>query len=109
MNSTSNQDHIFNRFYFGSLKSLKGENCTLKKKTKLKPDTEMDTDEEDEEQLDDELVDELQKEVKDFFEKQYSADRMKLVVQVKMGDNVNDVKKWITEAFSTIPNKNLGP
>ena len=34
---------------------------------------------------------------------------MKLVVQVRTEDKLKAVKKWVTDAFSIIPNKKLGP
>ena len=52
--------------------------------------------------------DKLCKDVLDFYKTQYSADRMKLVVQVKTKDNMSEVKKWVTESFSKIENQNLG-
>ena len=46
--------------------------------------------------------------LKVFYDEFYSADRIKLVVQVKTEDNMKEVKKWVTESFNLIPNKNLG-
>lgn len=43
-----------------------------------------------------------------FFLEQYSADRMKLVVQMKTEDNMAAVGKMVTEIYSKIPSKGLG-
>ena len=43
-----------------------------------------------------------------FYDEHYSADRIKLVVQVKSEDNMKEVKQWVKESFSAIPNKNIG-
>ena len=48
-------------------------------------------------------------EVREFYDKQYSADRMAVVIQVQTEDNLEEVRKWVTDAFSLIPNKELGP
>ena len=57
------KDHCFNRFMWGSKKSLREVN----------PDT---------------LLDDLRM----FYEAQYSADRMKLVIQVKTKDNLKELR-----------------
>lgn len=79
MSNTADQSHVFNRFVWGNLKSLHGAN----------PDT---------------LWDDL----KNFYDTYYSAERIRLVVQVKTEDNLEELTKWIQESFSVIPNKSLG-
>ena len=79
MNNTFHDDHLFNRFMWGNLQSLKGEN----------PDT---------------LWDDLKK----FYDEHYSADRMKVCIQVKSHDNLQELRGWVEETLSIIPNKNLG-
>ena len=80
MNDCKKKDHIFCTFPFGNKKSLNaiGDN------------------------------DKLCEDVRNFYDNQYSADRMKLVLQVKTKDNMAEVRKWVTEYFSRIKNKNLG-
>ena len=34
---------------------------------------------------------------------------MAIVIQVKTEDHLENVRKWVTDAFNLIPNKNLGP
>ena len=80
MNDCKKKDHIFRTFPFGNLKSLNA----IGDKDKLCED------------------------MRNFYDNQYSADRMKLVIQVKTKDNMAEVRKWITEYFSRIKNKNLG-
>ena len=79
MQTTYKKDHLFNRFMWGNLKSLKGQN---------------------EETLWDDL--------RTFFETQYSADRMRLVIQVKTRDNMRELWNWVVNSFSIIENKSLG-
>ena len=50
------------------------------------------------------LLDDLAK----FYKEQYSADRLKLVIQTKTNDNLKELRKWVETSFGTIPNKNLG-
>ena len=80
MNECKNKDHIFKTFPFGNMKSLNAIGDYEK----------------------------LREDVYSFHKAHYSADRMKLVVQVKTKDQMSAVKKWVTESFSRIPNKNLG-
>ena len=68
-----------NRFTWGNLKSLK----THKPK-------------------------DLLKDLRKFFDEMYSADRMKLVIQVKTEDRMVELKKKVVEIFSVIKNKKLG-
>ena len=80
MNECANDDHIFKTFPFGNMKSLNAVGD----------------------------YDKLSQDVLSFYKSYYSADRMKLVVHVKTNDNMESVKKWVTESFSKIENKNLG-
>ena len=80
MSQCKSKDHIFNTFPFGNLKSLNAIGD----------------------------YDKLHKDVFNFYKAQYSADRMKLVVQVKTKDNMAAVRKWVTKSFSRIENRNLG-
>ena len=73
MSTSKDKDHIFNRFMWGNKKSL------------LKDGR-------------DKLWDDL----KQFFQKQYSPDRMKLVIQVKTNDDMVELKKWVIESFRII-------
>lgn len=68
-----------NRFTWGNIKSLKGH----------KPE-------------------ELLKDLRAFFEEQYSADRMKLVVQMKTEDDMEEVKRSVVEIYNQIPNRGYG-
>ena len=68
-----------NCFAWGNLKSLKGDN---------------------EETLWDDL--------KTFYENQYSADRLKVVIQVKTDDDLAELRQWVTESFGIIEDKNYG-
>lgn len=68
-----------NRFTWGNLKSLK----THKPK-------------------------ELLKDLRKFFDEMYSADRMKLVIQVKTEDGMRELKQKVVEMFSGVKNKRLG-
>lgn len=77
--NTSNKSHPLNRFTWGNLKSLKGH----------KPES-------------------LLKDLREFFNEQYSADRMKLVIQMKTEDKMKELKSKVIEIFSQIPNKRLG-
>ena len=52
--------------------------------------------------------DSLWEDLNSFFEEQYSADRMKLVIQVKTKDNLADLRSWVEQSFSIIENKNYG-
>ena len=79
MSNTADKGHVFNRFPWGNLKSLKGSN----------PDSLMD-------------------DVKKFYDTYYSAERIRLVVQVKTQDNLEELTQWVTESFSIIENKGLG-
>ena len=78
---TSDENHIYNRFQWGSKKSL------LPRKKEL---------------------DQLLKDLRNFFDSFYSPDRMKLVVSVKSKDNLKEVKQWVTDSFSIIKKKKLG-
>ena len=80
MSQCKSKDHIFNTFPFGNMKSLNAIGD----------------------------YDKLHKDVFNFYKTQYSADRMKLVVQVKTKDNMVAVRKWVTNSFSRIENRNLG-
>ena len=80
MHECAKKDHIFNSFPFGNLKSLNAVGD----------------------------YDKLRESVYNHFKTQYSADRMKLVVQVKTKDHMAEVKRWVTESFSKVENKNLG-
>ena len=51
---------------------------------------------------------ELWNDLKAFHERHYSADRMRLVIQVKTADNLCELRQWVEASFSAIPNKNLG-
>ncbi|CDW88765.1 a-pheromone processing metallopeptidase ste23 [Stylonychia lemnae] len=77
--NTSDKHHIYNRFTWGNIKSL----------TEKSPDT---------------LIDDVRK----FFNDHYSSDRMKLVIQVKTDDCMNELREKVQEIFSQIDNKNLG-
>ena len=79
MQKTSQPDHIFNRFIFGNIESLHGEN---------------------KETLNDDL--------RNFYESQYSSDRCSLVIQVKTKDDCKELRGWIEETFGTVENKNYG-
>ena len=70
---------MLNCFAWGNLKSLMGEN----KET---------------------LWDDL----KAFYESTYSADRLKVVIQVKTEDDMAELRQWVTESYSVIENKNYG-
>ena len=70
---------MFNRFAWGNHKSIKGQ---------------------DEETLWDDL--------RSFYENNYSADRITVVIQVKTNDDMQEVRKWVTKSFGSIENKNLG-
>jgi len=52
----------------------------------------------------------LWNDLKDFFEQEYSADRMYLVVQAILpaGKDLQEIQQWVTESFSIIPNKEYG-
>ena len=78
-NETADKKHIFNRFAWGNLQSLKGQNA-----------------------------ENLLSDLKEFYDATYSADRTKLVIQVKSSDNLQEVRSWVEESFSIIPNKKLG-
>ena len=78
MSETTHKDHVFNRFVWGNKKSLNGH------------------------------TEELWTDLKHFFDNQYSADRMKLVIAVKSNDDLKELKAWVEESFSIIENKNLG-
>ena len=80
MSECSKKDHIFKTFPFGNQKSLNAIGD----------------------------YDKLSEDVLKFYKTQYSADRMKLVVQVKSKDNMTEVRKWVTESFKRIENKKLG-
>ena len=43
-----------------------------------------------------------------FYKDQYSADRIKVVIQTKTSDNMTELRKWAETSFSKIENKNLG-
>ena len=53
--------------------------------------------------------DTLWEDLKSFHNDQFSSDRMSVVVQAKLpqGSDLNELKKWVTESFGIIPNKNL--
>ena len=76
---TFHKDHIFNRFLWGNLVSLRGE---------------------DEATLWDDL--------KAFYEEHYSAERVALVVQVKTRDHCKELSEWIKESFKVVPNRQKG-
>ena len=76
---TANRNHVFNKFCWGNLESLKREN---------------------EETLWDDL--------KGFYDQHYSAERISLVVQVKTKDNCKELRSWIEESFGILENKNNG-
>ena len=78
--NTADKRHYLNCFAWGNLKSLKGDN---------------------EETLWDDL--------KNFYESQYSADRLKVVIQVKTDDDLAELRQWVTESFGIIEDKNYGP
>ena len=80
MNECSSKDHLFNLFCWGNLKSLVGDGDY------------------------DKLWDDLKK----FYNEQYSADRMRLAVQVKTKDGLAEVRSWVEEYFGAIGNKGLG-
>ena len=77
--NTSSKNHLLNRFTWGNIKSLKSH----------KPE-------------------ELLKDLRAFFEEQYSADRMKLVVQMKTEDDMAEVKKNVIEIYSQMLNRGFG-
>ena len=52
--------------------------------------------------------DELWKDLRKFYDDYYSADRIKLVIQCRTPDNMVQLRGWVEEYFSIIPNKNLG-
>ena len=57
---------------------------------------------------DEEEVQKLWKDMVNFYKKYYSADRFKLVIQVKTDDNLKQVREWVEKSFGIIENKNLG-
>ena len=69
----ASKNHLINRFTWGNLKSLKTH----------KPG-------------------ELLKDLRKFFDEQYSADRMKLVIQVKTEDGMRELKSKVEEIFSIV-------
>ena len=76
----SEPGHVFNRFPWGNIASLKG-----------------DTDYES-----------LHEDLKKFYEEYYSSDRMYLVIQTKTSDNFKSIRSSVEEYFSRIKNKKLG-
>ena len=74
MQTTHKEDHLFNRFMWGNMKSLRKDKDN------------------------DSLWDDLRA----FFEAEYSADRMKLVIQVKTKDNLKELRGWVKKSFSII-------
>ena len=76
---TADKNHLLNRFTWGNMKSLQG----------AKPK-------------------ELIADVKKFYLEYYSADRMKLVIQVKTDDDLKELRQRISEIFAVVPNRNLG-
>ena len=48
------------------------------------------------------------KDLEKFYSEHYSADRMKLVIQVKK-DNMKDIRLTVERAFGGIKDQNLGP
>ena len=77
--NTASKNHTLNGFSWGNLKSLYGEN----KET---------------------LWDDL----KAFYEGTYSADRLKITIQVKTEDDLAELRQWVTESFSIIEDKDFG-
>ena len=77
--NTGHDDHIFNRFAWGNTESLRGEN---------------------EESLWDDL--------KEFYETNYSADRTRVVIQVKTSDKLQELRSWVEKSLGEVPNRNLG-
>ena len=71
--------HLMNSFGWGNLKSLENEH----KET-------------------------LWEDLRLFYEREYSADRLKVVIQVKTEDDLAELRTWVTESFSIIENKCLG-
>ena len=55
-----------------------------------------------------EQKDTLWDDLKDFYESQYSADRLKVVIQVKTEDDMAELRTWVTESFGVIENKSFG-
>jgi insulysin len=74
--TTLSSDHPFKKFSVGNLETLKSS---------------------DEKSLRDALL--------DFYDSQYSANRMKLAVLGK--ESVEELSKWVSDRFSSIPNKDL--
>ena len=73
------EGHLMNSFGWGNLKSLEnGQKETLWEDLRL------------------------------FYEREYSADRLKVVIQVKTEDDLAELRQWVTESFSIIENKGLG-
>lgn len=46
--------------------------------------------------------------LKQFYESQYSADRLRVVIQVKTSDDMAELREWVTRSFSVIENKAYG-
>jgi secreted Zn-dependent insulinase-like peptidase len=70
---TAANNHLLNRFAWGNLKSLMAE----------EPET-------------------LWEDLKAFYETHYSADRLKIAIQVKTQDDLAELRTWVTEYFSVI-------
>lgn len=47
-------------------------------------------------------------ELKEFYQNYYSADRMRLAIQVKTDDNLVELRNQVTKIFSVVPTKKLG-
>ena len=77
--NTASKNHVLNCFPWGNLKSLMGE----QKET-------------------------LWEDLRGFYESTYSADRLKVVVQVKTHDDMSELRQWVIESFSIIENKSYG-
>ena len=76
---TAEENHPLNCFAWGNLKSLKSEN-----------------------------VDSLWDDLKCFYNCNYSADRLSIVIQAKTSDDLAELRAWVTESFGILENKNLG-
>lgn len=94
--NTASRDHIFNCFSWGNIKSLKE---SVPKEAKK----------EEEANSEDKNIDmSLWNDLKAFYDSTYSADRLKVVIQVKTEDDLAELTQWVTESFGVIKNKKLG-
>ena len=55
-----------------------------------------------------ESAESLWDDLKCFYNCNYSADRLRIVIQVKTSDDLAELRTWVTESFGMIENKNLG-